>query len=105
MSFLRKILVVVLVIFFVGMIAIVLDSRESSGVYAEKRFDNNEIIRPLMKQLENEYYKADGTYYYTVDERTDVVYIEYDGFNRHAMTVAYNADGTVMTKEQLEKYK
>ena len=104
MSFLRKILVIVLVIFLVGMIAIVLDGRESSGVYAEKRFDKDEI-RPLMKQLENEQYKADGTYYYTVDERTGAVYIEYDGFNRHAMTVAYNADGTVMTKEQIEKYK
>ena len=53
MSFLRKILVIVLVIFLVGMIAIVLDGRESSGVYAEKRFDKDEI-RPLMKQLENE---------------------------------------------------
>ena len=104
MSFLRKILVIVLVIFLVGMIAIVLDGRESSGVYAEKRFDNDEI-RPLMKQLDDGYYKTDGTYYYTVDERTGVVYIEYDGIHRHAMAVAYNADGTVMTKEQIEKYK
>lgn len=42
-----------------------------------------------------------GTYYYVVDERTDVVYISYDASKRSSMTVALNADGTPVTKQQL----
>lgn len=42
-------------------------------------------------------------YYYTIDERTGIVYIEFDGYNRHGITVAYNEDGSVMRREDLEK--
>ena len=46
-----------------------------------------------------------GDYYYVVDERTGVVYISYNSVKRHSMTVALNADGTPVTKEQLLKEK
>lgn len=42
-------------------------------------------------------------YYYVVDENTGVVYIECDGMYRHGITVAFNADGTVMTKKDILK--
>lgn len=45
------------------------------------------------------------TYFYTVDERTGVVYIVLDGLYRGGITVALNADGTPVTKEQLEAWR
>lgn len=45
------------------------------------------------------------TFTYAIDERTEVVYIILDGFRRGGITVALNADGTPVTKEQLyERY-
>lgn len=45
---------------------------------------------------------VDGdVYYYTVDKNTGVVYLSYDGYRRHAITVMLNADGTPITAEQL----
>ena len=45
------------------------------------------------------------TYFYAVDERTEVVYFIFRGDNgRSGITVALNADGTPVTKEQLEAW-
>ena len=55
------------------------------------------------------YADKDDRFYYAVDENTDVVYIMYMSGERYAnnalggITVAYNGDGTVMKREQLEK--
>lgn len=43
-----------------------------------------------------------NTYYYIVDNKTGVVYIGMFGYKRAGIAVALNADGTPMTKEQLE---
>ena len=51
-------------------------------------------------------YAADAantlTYYYVVDDRTGVVYLQFDGFYRGGITVMLNPDGTPVTKDQLE---
>ena len=46
-------------------------------------------------------FKLDEHYSYIVDKNTGVVYLEYDGYYRHALTVMLNADGTPITAEQL----
>lgn len=40
-------------------------------------------------------------YNYLVDENTGVVYLEYDGYNTHSISVMFNADGTVMTEKDI----
>ena len=40
-------------------------------------------------------------YGYIVDRNTGVVYLSYDAYRRHAITVMLNADGTPVTAEQL----
>jgi hypothetical protein len=40
-------------------------------------------------------------YYYIIDRNTGVVYLSYDSYRRHAITVMLNADGTPVTAEQL----
>lgn len=43
-------------------------------------------------------------YNYLIDNNTGVVYLEYDGVNGgHAITVMFNADGTVMTEKDIKK--
>lgn len=44
---------------------------------------------------------SEGVYYYTIDKNTGVVYLSYDAFRRHAITVMLNSDGTPVTAEQL----
>lgn len=46
-----------------------------------------------------------NTYYYAVDERTGVVYLLFEAGKRAGITVALNADGTPVTKEQLEAWR
>ena len=46
-----------------------------------------------------------NTYYYAVDERTGVVYLLFDAEKRAGITVALNADGSPVTKEQLEAWR
>jgi len=57
--------------------------------------DYSDYITPSIIRLGN------YGYYYAVDKRTGVVYLEYEGFYRHAITVMLNADGTPVTAEQL----
>ena len=45
----------------------------------------------------------DEGYSYLIDNNTGVVYLEYDGVYRHAITVMFNADGTVMTEKDIKK--
>lgn len=59
---------------------------------------------PVPKMTSYASYGEPGEYYYVVDERTGVVYISYNSVKRHSMTVALNADGTPVTKEQLNSY-
>lgn len=43
-------------------------------------------------------------YNYLIDNNTGVVYLEYEGLNgRHAISVMFNADGTVMTEKDIKK--
>ena len=76
-------------------------------------FSNNELQEIVKKpmtslpapQITSYGIDEPGDYYYVVDERTGVVYISYNSVKRHSMTVALNADGTPVTKEQLLKEK
>lgn len=46
----------------------------------------------------------DVGYNYLIDNNTGVVYLEYQGTNgRYAITVMFNADGTVMTEKDIKK--
>ena len=45
----------------------------------------------------------DVGYNYLIDNNTGVVYLEYDGTYRHAITVMFNSDGTVMTEDDIKK--
>lgn len=40
-------------------------------------------------------------YNYLVDENTGVVYLEYNGYKAHSISVMFNADGTVMTEKDI----
>lgn len=42
-----------------------------------------------------------GVYYYSIDKNTGVVYLSYDAYRRHAITVMLNPDGTPVTADQL----
>ena len=44
---------------------------------------------------------GESHYYYSIDRSTGVVYLSYDFYSRHAITVMLNADGTPVTAEQL----
>lgn len=46
-----------------------------------------------------------NSYFYAVDERTGVVYLLFNGEKRAGITVALNADGSPVTKEQLEAWR
>lgn len=45
----------------------------------------------------------DTGYSYLIDNNTGVVYLEYEGNNKHAITVMFNADGTIMTEKDIKK--
>lgn len=66
---------------------------ESAGARASKEYSN--YYTPDVVDLGNDYY------YYTIDKRTGVVYLSYDTFHHHAITVMLNADGTPVTADQL----
>ena len=42
-------------------------------------------------------------YNYLIDNNTGVVYLKYYGLNKYAITVMFNADGTVMTEKDIKK--
>lgn len=47
-------------------------------------------------------YSSDNEYfYYAIDESTEVVYIMFSAPYKGGITVAYNADGTIMKKSDL----
>lgn len=47
-------------------------------------------------------YSSDNEYfYYAIDENTEVVYLMFIATYRGGITVAYNADGTIMKKSDL----
>ena len=47
------------------------------------------------------YSSKNTQFYYAVDEDTDIVYIMLSAPNEGGITVAYNADGTIMKKSDL----
>ena len=44
---------------------------------------------------------GESHYYYSIDRNTGVVYLSYDFYRRHAITVMLNTDGNPVTAEQL----
>ena len=52
--------------------------------------------------------EIDTRFFYAIDEKTNVVYLMFVSHENHndatsGISVAYNADGTIMTKDQLER--
>lgn len=45
----------------------------------------------------------DVGYNYLIDNNTGVVYLEYGDTYRHAITVMFNADGTLMKEKDIKK--
>ena len=45
----------------------------------------------------------DRGYNYLIDNNTGVVYLEYTGSYGRAITVMFNADGTIMTEKDIKK--
>ena len=45
---------------------------------------------------------SDWGWHYAIDNTTNVVYIVHVGYNSFGITVAYNTDGTVMSKDDIE---
>lgn len=45
---------------------------------------------------------GDYGYSYLVDKNTGVVYLEYRGYYKYAITVMFNADGTIMTEDDIK---
>jgi len=63
--------------------------------------DTEEYKSPNVTSVLESY--NDG-YNYLIDSNTGVVYLEYNGANgRCAITVMFNADGTVMTEKDIKK--
>ena len=76
---------------------------DDEGTKAVEYSSSDDIIKPEMNVYGSSIYIEGMRYYYVVDEVTGVVYLECDGVRRHGITVAFNADGTVMTKDQIIK--
>lgn len=67
---------------------------------ANGKLENSSIIGSPNIML----YAKDETgykYFYVVDNNTNVVYLQFFGFNRAGITVMLNADGTPITVDQL----
>ena len=58
-------------------------------------------IRPNILECGSSGADGGGSYYYIVDMNTGVVYLSYDGYRRHAISVMVNADGSPVMAEQL----
>lgn len=58
-------------------------------------------IKPNILECGSSGADGGGSYYYIVDMNTGVVYLSYDGYRRHAISVMLNADGSPVTAEQL----
>ena len=71
-----------------------------TGKAAEKHSDIK--IYPDVSEYAVDGTDIHNTYFYIVDNKTGVVYIGMYGYKTGGITVALNADGTPMTKEQLE---
>ena len=46
--------------------------------------------------------KRDNGYSYSLDKNTGVVYLEYYGYYKYGITVMFNADGTIMTEDDIK---
>lgn len=61
--------------------------------------NNEEVEYPKIKKLCDMH----NGYYYSVDEKTGVIYLEHDGMFIHSITVVFNEDGTVMTEDDIKE--
>ena len=64
---------------------------------SEATNDYSNHVVPNIIDLE----KVMDGYYYSIDRNTGVMYLSYNSYYRHAITVMLNADGTPVTAEQI----
>ena len=68
---------------------------------SEATNDYSNHVVPNIVELGKATSDMGGYYYYSIDRNTGLVYLNYDSYYRHAITVMLNADGTPVTAEQL----
>ena len=68
---------------------------------SEATNDYSNHVVPNIVELGRDNNVISNYYYYSIDRNTGVVYLNYDSYYRHAITVMLNADGTPVTAEQL----
>lgn len=68
---------------------------------SEATSDYSNHVVPNIVELGKANGGVSNYYYYSIDRNTGVVYLNYDSYYRHAITVMLNADGTPVTAEQL----
>ena len=82
------IIVIVLLIALVALFGVLADGNGATTVASEG-------IRPDVTAYGN------GSYFYLVDNRTGVVYLEYSFSYQHGLSVMLNPDGSPVTMDQL----
>lgn len=69
---------------------------------AQADYENTEDYKlPNISRIASQW--NSGGYNYLLDKDTGVVYLEYTGGHGRAITVMFNADGTIMTEEDIKK--
>ena len=89
-----------IVIFFTVGCGEVEDKENPNDTHATKNYTKTASPK-IIEYGEGHGTSLDEVYYYCVDKRTGVVYLAYDAYRRHAITVMLNRDGTPVTAEQL----
>lgn len=63
--------------------------------------DYSSMITPNILECGDDIGVGGEVYYYIIDKNTGVVYLTYDAYGRHGLTLMVNRDGSPITAEQL----
>lgn len=74
----------------------------SSNLAQMETEKSSNITSPDLTRYGNENNMNYEAFWYVVDNRTGVVYLEYNSGRRYGITVMLNADGTPVTQDQLK---
>ena len=91
----KKILLV-----FVLMIFLLTSCGETLNVSSADK-DYSSMVTPNILECGDNIGTGGGVYYYIIDKNTGVVYLAYDAYRRHGLTLMVNRDGSPITAEQL----
>lgn len=63
--------------------------------------DYSSMITPNILECGDDIGVGGEAYYYIIDKNTGVVYLAFDAYGRHGLTLMVNRDGSPITAEQL----